>query len=105
MTQQEALAVLYRFWDVYWQQATPIEEQSAQKAARRDVENTAYEALLVLTDSIHGNASPGGSHYLCDACYMRYADGHLYEDIGGLCELCRAARAAQPIPVSEELSV
>ena len=96
MTRKETLSVLYRFWDVHWRPT--YYQQPEHEVERREIENTTHHA-------IHGEAPLHGSSWLCDVCHLRYADGFLYEDIGGLCEPCRAARAAQPLPVSQELPV
>src|SRR5438105_839158 len=95
MTRKDALATLYTFWESFFKLAgqppqynTPA---STWEEERLVVAGDAYQALLTLTNAIHGKAPLRGSLFLCDVCHLRYADGELVEEVGGLCAVCHKA--------------
>jgi hypothetical protein len=96
MTRKEALSTLYTFWEAFFQLAGDRPQHGVHahtwEEERQAVASQAYRALLTLTPGIHGKAPAHGSRYLCDRCHLRYADGEMDEEVGGVCTTCRKAR-------------
>jgi hypothetical protein len=97
MTRKEALATLYRLRDAYLDLL--YAQDRATFAASEALRQQSFKALMTLVDAVHGKSRGiNDSLFLCEVCYLRWADLSTQEPLW-VCAECHkdiTARALEP---------